>query len=95
VLVSMMDGDLVDHDARLEDEIVERLPNHGDQTQAIVSSSECFLVATALATTRLFLATLFYLIRTDFTLGEPVFLVEVFRLYRLERIFLVFKVWTQ
>jgi hypothetical protein len=29
-----------------------------------------------------------YLIRTDFTLGEPVSLVKVFRLLRLERIFL-------
>jgi hypothetical protein len=29
----------------------------------------------------------FYLIRTDFTLGEPVSLVKVFRLFRLERIF--------
>jgi hypothetical protein len=33
----------------------------------------------------------FYLIRTDFALGELVSLVKVFR---LERIFLVFRVWT-
>jgi len=31
-----------------------------------------------------------YRIRTGFTLGEPVSLVKVFRLFRLERIFLVF-----
>ncbi len=31
----------------------------------------------------------FYLIRTGFTLGEPVSLVKVFRLFRLERIVLV------
>jgi hypothetical protein len=37
----------------------------------------------------------FYLIRTDFTLSEPVSLVKVFRLFRLERIVLVFRVWTQ
>jgi hypothetical protein len=30
----------------------------------------------------------FYLIRTGFTLGEPVLLVKVFRLFRLERFFL-------
>jgi hypothetical protein len=30
----------------------------------------------------------FYLIRTGFTLGEPVSFVKVFRLFRLERIFL-------
>jgi len=33
----------------------------------------------------------FYLIKTGFTLGEPVSLVKVFRLFRLERIFLVFR----
>jgi hypothetical protein len=37
----------------------------------------------------------FYLIRTSFTLGEPVCLVKVFRLFRLKRIILVFRVWTQ
>ncbi len=37
----------------------------------------------------------FYLIRTSFTLGELVPLVKVFRLFRLEWIFLVFRVWTQ
>ncbi len=37
----------------------------------------------------------FYLIRTNFTLGELVSLVKVFRLFRLEWIFLVFRVWTQ
>ncbi len=30
----------------------------------------------------------FYLIKTSFTLGEPVFLVKVFGLFRLERDFL-------
>jgi hypothetical protein len=30
-----------------------------------------------------------------FTLGEPVSLVKVFRPFRLERIVLVFTVWTQ
>jgi hypothetical protein len=34
----------------------------------------------------------FYLIKTNFTLGEPVSLVKVFR---LEQIVLVFRVWTQ
>jgi hypothetical protein len=37
----------------------------------------------------------FYLIRTNFTLGETVSLVKVFRLFRMERIFLVFRVWTE
>ncbi len=37
----------------------------------------------------------FYVIRTGFTLGEPVSLVKVFRLFRLEWIVLVFRVWTQ
>jgi hypothetical protein len=37
----------------------------------------------------------FYLTRTSFTLGEPFSLVNVFRLFRLDRIFLVFRVWTQ
>jgi hypothetical protein len=37
----------------------------------------------------------FHIIRTDFTLGELVFLVKVFGLFRLEWIFLVFGVWTQ
>jgi hypothetical protein len=38
----------------------------------------------------------FYLIRTSFiTLGEPVSLVKMFRLFRLEWILLVFRAWTQ
>jgi hypothetical protein len=37
----------------------------------------------------------FNLTRTSFTLGEPFSLVKVFRLFRLDRIFLVFRVWTQ
>jgi hypothetical protein len=37
----------------------------------------------------------FYLIRISFTLGEVVSLVKVFRLFRLEWIVLVFRVWTQ
>ncbi len=37
----------------------------------------------------------FYLNRTCFTLGDPVSLVKVFRLVRLEWIVLVFRVWTQ
>ncbi len=37
----------------------------------------------------------FYLNRTCFTLSEPVSLVKVFRLVRLEWIVLVFRVWTQ
>jgi len=36
-----------------------------------------------------------YLIRTSFTLGELVSLAKVFRLFRLERIVFVFRVWTQ
>jgi len=37
----------------------------------------------------------FYLIKTSFTFGEPVSLVKVFRLFRLEQIVLVFRVRTQ
>jgi hypothetical protein len=37
----------------------------------------------------------FYLIRIGFTLGDPVSLVKMFRLFRLEWIFLVFTVWTE
>jgi hypothetical protein len=37
----------------------------------------------------------FYLIKHDFKLGELVSLVKVFRLSRLERSFLVLRVWTQ
>jgi hypothetical protein len=37
----------------------------------------------------------FYLIRSSFTLVELVSLVKVFRLFRLEGIVLVFRVWTQ
>jgi hypothetical protein len=35
-----------------------------------------------------------YLIRTEFTLGERVSLMKVLRLFRLECIFSVFRVWT-
>ncbi len=35
VLVSMTDGNLVDHDARLGSGAAERLLSHGDQAQAI------------------------------------------------------------
>jgi hypothetical protein len=38
----------------------------------------------------------FTLLKTGFTLGEPVSLLKVYRLFRLERIFfLVFRVWTR
>ncbi len=37
----------------------------------------------------------FYLIRTSFILRERISLVKVFRLFRLERIFIMFTVWTQ
>jgi len=37
----------------------------------------------------------FYLIRINFTLGEVVSLMKVFRLFRLEWFVLVFRVWTQ
>ncbi len=38
----------------------------------------------------------FFLIRTGFTLGEPVSLVKVFRLFKLEQmLFLILRVWTQ
>jgi hypothetical protein len=37
----------------------------------------------------------FTLFRTGFTLGESVSSVKVFRLFRLEWIYLVFRVWTQ
>jgi hypothetical protein len=37
----------------------------------------------------------FYLITTCFTLSEPISLVKMFILFRLECIFLVFRVWTQ
>ncbi len=37
MLASMMDGDLADHDACLGGGAVERLPGHGDQTQAIAA----------------------------------------------------------
>ncbi len=37
----------------------------------------------------------FTLLRTSFTLGELVSLVKVFKLFRLEQIVLVFRVWTQ
>jgi hypothetical protein len=35
VIVSVTDGDLADHDTRLGGGAVERLPSHGNQTQAI------------------------------------------------------------
>ncbi len=41
------------------------------------------------------LEVLFYYTKLRFTLDEPVFLVKVFRLFRLEQIVLVFRVWTQ
>jgi hypothetical protein len=37
----------------------------------------------------------FYLIIMSFTSGKPVSLMKVFRLFRLEWIVLVFRVWTQ
>ncbi len=37
----------------------------------------------------------FYHIKTSFTLGELISLVKVFRLFRLERNFWVFRMWTQ
>jgi hypothetical protein len=37
----------------------------------------------------------FYLIKINFTLGEGVSLVKVFRLFGLEQIVLVFIMWTQ
>jgi hypothetical protein len=37
----------------------------------------------------------FYLIKIAFTLDEIIFLVKMFRLFRLEWIVLVFRVWTQ
>ncbi len=37
----------------------------------------------------------FYLIKIGFKLHEPVSLVIVFRLFKLEWIFWVFRVWTQ
>jgi hypothetical protein len=36
-----------------------------------------------------------YVIRANFRLGESVSLVKVFRVFRLERIFWVLRVWTQ
>jgi hypothetical protein len=36
VLVGVVDGDLVDHDARLGGGVVERLQGHDDHVQAIV-----------------------------------------------------------
>ncbi len=38
VFVSVTDGDLVDHDARLGGGAAERLPCHGDQAQAIAAT---------------------------------------------------------
>jgi hypothetical protein len=38
VLVSVTDGDLVDHDARLGGGATKRLPGHGDQAQAITAT---------------------------------------------------------
>ncbi len=35
MLVSVTDGNLVDHDVRLRGGAVERFPGHGDQAQAI------------------------------------------------------------
>ncbi len=38
VLISVMDGDLADHDARLGGGAAERLPGHGDEAQAIAAT---------------------------------------------------------
>jgi hypothetical protein len=38
VLVNVTDGDLTDHDMRLEGKAIERLPGHGDQVQAIATT---------------------------------------------------------
>jgi hypothetical protein len=38
MLVSVTDGDLADHDARLGDGATKRLPGHGDQAQAIATT---------------------------------------------------------
>jgi hypothetical protein len=38
VLVNVTDGDLADHDARLEDGAIECLRGHGDQTQTIATT---------------------------------------------------------
>jgi hypothetical protein len=36
-----------------------------------------------------------YLIRTNFTLDEPIFLVKLFKPFKLEWIFLMFRLWPQ
>ncbi len=38
MLVNVTDGDLADHDARLEGKIVVRLPGHDDHAQAIAAT---------------------------------------------------------
>jgi hypothetical protein len=38
VLISVTNGNLADHDARLRGEAAERLPCHGDQAQAIATT---------------------------------------------------------
>ncbi len=38
MLVSVTDGNLVDHDARLGDGAAKHLPDHGDQAQAIATT---------------------------------------------------------
>ncbi len=38
MLVSVTDGDLADHDVRLEGGTTKRLPSHGDQAHAIITT---------------------------------------------------------
>jgi hypothetical protein len=38
VLVSVTDGDLAEYDVRLGSGVAERLPGHGDQAQAIMTT---------------------------------------------------------
>ncbi len=58
VLISVTDGNLADHDARLGGGAVECLLSHGDQAHAIALTLlvviRVLLAVTALATTRLF-----------------------------------------
>ncbi len=43
VLVSVTNGNLANHDARLEGAPAERLPSHGDQAQAIATTLFVFI----------------------------------------------------
>ncbi len=43
VLISVTDGDLADHDARLGGGAAECLPGHGDQAQAIFLLTSFFI----------------------------------------------------